>query len=196
MTRVWSLRTRARPIALGLLALVIVLLLAQARSAAFLTLTLEERLERVVDLFVAEVVAVRSERRGDDPWTVVELRVDHWLVRDGELVERGPDIVQLAFLGGEAAGAAPRQVALFPRFAPGEQHLVASYGAESRAASPLVGVTQGLWTRHDDDAWRDATGAALALDSAGQPLLNDTGVSLDAWLPALRASLPRLRGTP
>jgi hypothetical protein len=166
-----------------------------SHATAYGALTLDERLEVAVDVFVGRVAAVEGERRGDDPWTLITFDVLEWLLRDGAATDEGPLQVTLAFLGGQAPGTAPRQVAGFPSFALGERMLVASYGDDSRAASPLVGVTQGLW-REQDDAWRDAAGEALALDTTGRPQLADEGDPEALWLPALAARLRELRGEP
>jgi hypothetical protein len=168
---------------------------ATVQAAAFPQLAIDERLQRAVDVFVGEVVRVDAERRGDDPWTLVTFRVERWFLHADALDEAGPAEVTLAFLGGEAPGATPRAVAGFPSFERTERYLVASYGAQSRAASPLVGVTQGLW-RERDDVWRDPAGAALALDGAGTLALDDEGVPEERWRPALEAKLRSLRGEP
>lgn len=182
--------------AVAVLAAVALALVPSAAAAAFLSLTLDERLERAVDVFVGEVVRVESERRGDDPWTLVTFRVEHWFVHAGAVAEPGAEELTLAFLGGSAPGAGSRVVALFPAFAVGERYLVASYGAEaSGAASPLVGVTQGLW-RERDDVWRDADGDALALDAAGSVVLAEEGAARAQWQPALEAWLRAVRGEP
>lgn len=165
------------------------------QAAAYPWLSLDQRLERAVDLFVGVVVRVTNERRGDDPWTLVTLNVEHWFVHDGALVERGPDDVTLAFLGGEATGAGARSVAGLPTFTVGERYLVASYGAESRAASPLVGVTQGLWIE-SDGSWRDPAGAALGVDDGGTLVLDDDGAPFERWREALEVRLGSLRGAP
>ena len=166
-----------------------------AQATAFEALDLDERLEVAADVFVARVASVSGERRGDDPWTLVRLEVDVWLLRDGTPTEVGPSEVILAFLGGQAAGVAPRQVAGFPSFAVGERVLMATYGDDSAAASALVGVTQGLW-RDDGDAWRDEAGQALAVDVGGRLALADEGVPQAVWLPALVERLRELRGEP
>jgi hypothetical protein len=179
-------------------ALVVVGLLATCATgaaAAFLALDLDARLERAVDVFVGEIVAVQGERRDDTPWTVVTFRVETWLLVDGSPAALGAFERTLAFLGGTAAGVAPRQVAGFPDLAVGDRFLVASYGDEARGASPIVGVTQGMW-RDSDDVWRDPAGAALAIDGAGRPLLSDGGDPEAVWLPALRTRLDELRGAP
>ena len=166
-----------------------------AQATAFEALDLDERLEVAADVFVGRVASVSGERRGDDPWTLVRLEVDVWLLRDGTPTEVGPSEVILAFLGGQAAGVAPRQVAGFPNFAVGERVLMATYGDDSAAASALVGVTQGLW-RDDGDAWRDEAGQALAVDVGGRLALADEGVPQAVWLPALVERLRELRGEP
>lgn len=176
-----------------LLAVLVVTPLAVA--AAFPALDLDERLERAVDVFVGEISEVRFERRGDLPWTVVTFRVGSWLLVDGVPGALGPLERSLAFLGGSAAGVAPRQVAGFPDLTVGERYLVASYGEAATGASPLVGVTQGLW-REEGDVWRDAFGAALGVDAAGRPRLGPAGDPEDVWLPALRARVSELRGSP
>jgi hypothetical protein len=168
---------------------------ATGSAAAFLALDLDARLERAVDVFVGEVTAVQGERRDDMPWTVVTIRVETWLLVDGSPGSLGAFERTLAFLGGSAAGVAPRQVAGFPDVSVGDRFLVASYGNEARGASPIVGVTQGLWLE-TDDVWRDASGAALAIDGAGRPLLSDSGDPESVWLPALRTRLDELRGAP
>ena len=186
--------TATRPwLAAVLLAALVVAGAAQA--TAFEALDLDERLEVAADVFVARVASVSGERRGDDPWTLVRLEVDVWLLRDGTPTEVGPSEVILAFLGGQAAGVAPRQVAGFPSFAVGERVLMATYGDDSAAASALVGVTQGLW-RDDGDAWRDEAGQALAVDVGGRLALADEGVPQAVWLPALVERLRELRGEP
>ncbi len=164
-------------------------------ATAYAALSFEERLELAVDVFVGRVRSVDGERRGDDPWTLVSLEVEAWLLRDEVPTEVGPFEVTLAFLGGQAAGVAPRQVAGLPTFTVGERVLVATYGDESVAASPLVGVSQGFW-RDDDDVWRDDAGEALALDAAGRPHLSGAGDPLALWLPALAERLRELRGEP
>ena len=164
-------------------------------ATAFQALRLDERLERAVDVFVGRVTSVSTERRDDDPWTVVSIFVDEWLLHDGTMTETGPFDVDLAFLGGSATGTAPRQVAGFPVFAVGDRVLVASYGTDSSAASPLVGVTQGLW-RELNGVWRDDGGQALAIDASGRVHLARDGDPEIAWLPALRTLLRELRGTP
>ena len=168
---------------------------ATVQAATYLQLSLDERLERAVDVFVGEVVRVDAERREDDPWTLVTFRVERWFLHGDALDESGPAEVTLAFLGGEAPGAPARAVAGFPSFERSERYLVASYGAQSRAASPLVGVTQGLW-RERDGVWRDPAGGALALDGAGTLVLGDDGVPGEQWRPALEARLRSLRGEP
>lgn len=186
--------TATRPwLAAVLLAALVVAGAAQA--TAFEALDLDERLEVAADVFVGRVASVSGERRGDDPWTLVRLEVDVWLLRDGTPTEVGPSEVILAFLGGQAAGVAPRQVAGFPSFAVGERVLMATYGDDSAAASALVGVTQGLW-RDDGDAWRDEAGQALAVDVGGRLALADEGVPQAVWLPALVERLRELRGEP
>ncbi len=164
-------------------------------ATTFPALPFEERLERADDVFLGRVTGVSTERRADDPWTIVAIAVDAWLVRDGTVTETGPFDVELAFLGGAATGTAPRQVAGFPVFSVGDRVLVASYGAESGAASPLVGVTQGLW-REAEDVWRDDAAEALAVDATGRVHLARDGDPESAWLPALRTLLRELRGTP
>ena len=179
-------------------ALAVVVLLgawSSGSATAFLALDLDERLERAVDVFVGEVTAVQGERRDDAPWTVVTIRVETWLLVDGSPGALGAFERTLAFLGGSAAGVAPRQVAGFPDVSVGDRFLVASYGGEARGASPIVGVTQGLWLEADD-VWRDAFGAALAIDGAGRPVLGDGGDPEAVWLPALRTRLDELRGAP
>lgn len=160
-------------------------------ATAFKALAFEERLERAVDVFIGRVANVTTERRDDDPWTVVSITVDEWLLHDGTVTETGPFDVDLAFLGGSAAGVAPRQVAGLPGFAIGDRVLVASYGATSGAASPLVGVTQGLW-REVDGVWRDDDDQALALDAAGRVHLAREGAPVSDWMPALREFLRAL----
>ncbi len=164
-------------------------------ATAFQALRFEERLERAVDVFVGRVTSVSSERRDDDPWTVVSIAVDEWVLYDSTVTETGPFDVDLAFLGGSATGTAPRQVAGFPVFAVGDRVLVASYGADSTAASPLVGVTQGLW-REANGVWRDDDDQALAIDATGRVQLARDGDPEIVWLPALRTLLRELRGTP
>lgn len=164
-------------------------------ATSFPVLGFEERLERASDVFVGSVTNVSSERRGDDPWTIVSITIDEWFLHDGTLTEMGPFEVDLAFLGGSATGTAPRQVAGFPVFAVGERVLVASYGAESIAASPLVGVTQGLW-REVNGVWRGDDGEALVVDATGRvDLARDGDPDVDA-MPALRTLLRELRGSP
>lgn len=190
-----NLRISALTVVAGVAAAVMALV-PSATAAAFLSLTLDERLERAVDLFVGEVVRVESERRGDDPWTLVTFRVEHWFVYAGDVAAQGDDELTLAFLGGSAPGAGARAVALFPTFAAGERYLVASYGAEaSGAASPLVGVTQGLW-RERDEVWRDPDGDALALDTSGALILAEDGAARAQWQTALEDRLRVLRGEP
>ncbi len=179
--------------ALGVAALVAAF--ATGSAGAFLALDLDERLERAVDVFVGEVTAVQGERRADTPWTVVTIRVETWLLVDGSPGTLGAFERTLAFLGGTAAGVASRQVAGFPDVSVGDRLLVASYGDEAVGASPIVGVTQGLWFE-TDDVWRDAFGAALAIDGAGRVLLGDAGDPEAVWLPALRTRLDELRGAP
>jgi len=179
-------------------ALAVVALLGAAATgatAAFPALDLDARLERAVDVFVGEITALQGERRDDMPWTVVTFRVETWLLVDGSPAALGAFERTLAFLGGTASGVAPRQVAGFPDLAVGDRFLVASYGDDARGASPIVGVTQGLW-RETDDVWRDPSGAALAIDGAGRPLLSDGGDPEAVWLPALRTRLDELRGAP
>lgn len=185
---------RTRPwLVVALLAALVAASAAQATS--FDALDLEERLLVAEDVFVGRVTSVRGERRGDDPWTLVNVEVDVWLLREGTPTEVGPSEVRLAFLGGQAAGVAPRQVAGFPSFAVGDRLLLATYGDDSEAASALVGVTQGLW-RDDGDIWRDEAGEALAVDSRGRPHLAGDGDPEAVWLPALVAHLRELRGEP
>ena len=185
---------RARP---WLLAALLSALVAAgaAQATAFGALDLDERLLAAEDVFVGRVTSVSGERRGDDPWTLVSVEVDVWLLREGSPTDVGPPEVGLAFLGGQAAGVAPRQVAGFPDFAVGERVLMATYGDDSEAASALVGVTQGLW-RDDGDAWRDEAGEALAVDAGGRLQLAAEGDPQAVWLPALIARLRELRGEP
>ena len=187
--------SRARSACLALLLVALTAAAPTALATAFAALDLDERLERAVDVFVGDVSEVRFERRGDLPWTVVTFRVTEWVLVDGSPSELGPLERSLAFLGGSAAGTAPRQVAGFPDVAVGERYLVASYGPEAIGASPLVGVTQGLW-REEADAWRDAFGDALGVDATGRPRLSDAGDPEGVWLPALRERVIELRGTP
>lgn len=176
-----------------------VLLLSAAigigHATTFPALPFEERLERASDVFVGRVTSVSTERRADDPWTIVAIAVDVWLLLDGTVTETGPFDVELAFLGGAATGTAVRQVAGFPVFAVGDRVLIASYGAEASAASPLVGVTQGLW-REVDDVWRDDEAQALTVGATGRVHLARDGDPEVVWLPALRSLLRELRGTP
>ncbi len=174
------------------LGLALALMGGMAHASAYRSLDLDQRLELAVDVFVGRVAAVEGERRGDDPWTVVTFSVDAWLLRDGTVAETGPFELSVAFLGGTASGVAPRQVAGFPSFVVGERALVATYGDETESASPLVGVTQGLW-RELDGVWRDAAGEAMAVDASGRPELAADGDSEDAWLPALLERLRELR---
>lgn len=167
---------------------------ALAGAAAYPWLDLDARLERADDVFVGTVVRVATERRGDDPWTVVTLRVEHWLLRAGEPTREGPDETTLTFLGGDVAGVTPRQVAGLPTFAEGARHLVARYDAAG-LASPLVGFALGLWTL-SGGAWVDVDGRALALDEVGGPTLGDDGAELERWLEPLRARLETLRSAP
>ena len=170
-------------------------LAASGSATAYLALDLEARFERAVDVFVGEVTAVQGERRDDVPWTLVTFQVETWLLVDGTPGALGAFERTLAFLGGSATGVAPRQVAGFPDMSVGDRFLVASYGDDARGASPIVGVTQGLWLEADD-VWRDPAGAALAIDGAGRPLLSDGGDPEAVWLPALRTRLDELRGAP
>ena len=184
--------TTPRLVAALLVALVVA---GAAQATAFDALDLDERLLVAEDVFVGRVASVSGERRGDDPWTLVSVEVDVWLLREGTPTDVGPGEVVLAFLGGQAAGVAPRQVAGFPSFTVGERVLMATYGGDIAAASALVGVTQGLW-RDDGDAWRDEAGQALAVDAGGRPELADEGVPQAVWLPALVARVRELRGEP
>lgn len=192
-----TLRRRLPRIRPWLLAALLAALVAlgAAQATAFDALDLDERLLLAEDVFVGRVTSVSGERRGDDPWTLVSVEVDVWLLREGSLTDAGPSEVRLAFLGGQAAGVAPRQVAGFPSFAVGERMLMATYGDDSEAASALVGVTQGLW-RDDGEAWRDEAGEALAVDADGRPQLAGEGDPQAVWLPALVAYLRELRGEP
>lgn len=192
MTRT-ATRTAAR--AAIVLTLVLPLLAPDAGAAAYPALTFEERLELAEDIFVGRVTALDAEVRDGDPWTLVTLQVETWLLHEGTPTDVGPFEVTLAFLGGQAPGVPPRLVAGFPTFELGERVLVASYGALARAASPLVGVTQGLW-REEADVWRDSAGEALALDAALRPQLAPDGDPESIWLPALAAHLSELRGEP
>ena len=179
----------------SLAAVVLLSACATGSAAAFLALDLDARLERAVDVFIGEVTAVQGERRDDTPWTVVTFRVETWLLVDGSPAALGAFERTLAFLGGTAAGVAPRLVAGFPDVSVGDRFLVASYGEQARGASPIVGVTQGMWLE-TNDVWRDPAGAALAVDGAGRPLLSDGGDPEAVWVPALRMRLDEMRGAP
>ncbi len=176
------------------LALALLLPAGVAHATAYRSLDLDQRLELAVDVFVGRVTAVEGERRGDEPWTVVSFSVDAWLLRDGTVNETGPFEVSLAFLGGSATGVAARQVAGFPTFTVGERALLATYGDEVESASPLVGVTQGLW-RELDGVWRDEAGEAMAVDASGRPTLAAEGAPEDDWFASLLERLRELRDT-
>jgi hypothetical protein len=187
---------RRAPSAAGAALILIALLgLGTSAATAFPALTFEERLELAEDVFVGRVTALDAEAREGEPWTLVTLEVETWLLHEGRPTDVGPLQVTLAFLGGQAPGVPTRVVAGFPSFAVGDRMLVASYGALEGAASPLVGVTQGLW-RDEADVWRDGAGQALALDAAGRPHLADDGDPESLWLSALAEHLRELRGEP
>jgi hypothetical protein len=185
---------------------VLAALLLVASLHAFATptvrLDLDDRLERSVDVFVADVSAIRGAPIGVDAWTIVTLEVRHWLrsggidVAESEVERVRRPIVELAFLGGDAPGVPRQTVAGMPTLVVGERVLLLSYGAEARYASPLVGYDQGLF-RIVDDAWTDADGRTLGFDAAGILTLGALAAPVgDELLDALAQRLEGLGGRP
>jgi hypothetical protein len=173
-----------------------------AGATATLPLDLDERLERSVDVFVAEVTEVRGEAIDGAPWTIVTMAVLHWLRSGGvDVVEsevervRRP-VVELAFLGGDAPGVARQTVGRMPTLVVGETLLLLSYGADVRYASNLVGFDQGLF-RLVDEGWTDVDGRSLGFDAAGILVLGAAAAPADdELLDALARRLEQLGGAP
>ena len=179
-----------------LLGLLIVALIAPVGTAtSYLELTLEEMLDRATFAIYATVVAVDTELRGDEPWTLVTFMPQRDLLNppdeaDIEAAEAPLEPVQLAFLGGSLVEGPTLTVTLMPTFEVGELVIVLAYDADY--ASPIVGFRQGLW-RDGDLGLVDETGRSLSLDDEGDLLLEGPGAGTEALLQALER---RLQGAP
>lgn len=176
-----------------LLGLLIVALAApMGHATSYLELTLDEMLNRASIAIYATVVAVDTELRGDEPWTLVTFMPRRDLLNppeeaaDVDAAEVPLEAVQLAFLGGSIVGGPTLTVTLMPTFEVDELVIVLAYDADY--ASPIVGFRQGLW-RDGDLGLVDETGRTLSLDDEGGLLLEGPGAGTEELLQALERQL-------
>lgn len=170
-----------------------------ASAGGWRALDLDARLDAAHDALVGTVSAVDVEARDGEPWTIVTLDVERWLVRDGVVAlpdaDDLPGPFEAAFWGGRVPGVPTVLVAGMPRFAVGERVIWFLHESDVGLAAPIVGVDQGLW-RDREGAWTGVDGTTLGVDANGLPELGGTTASDDELFEALTEAFVARRGAP
>ncbi len=186
---------RTRALVLAALALFV----PAAWAGGWRALELDERLAAAHDAVVGTVSAVDVDVRDDEPWTIVTLDVERWLLRDGTVVLPDatdlPGTFEVAFWGGRAPGVPTLLVAGMPTFSVGERVIWLLHEADVGLAAPLVGVDQGVW-RDVGGVWTGPRGAVLGVDANGLPELGAETTSDDELFEALSTAFVTRRGAP
>ncbi len=163
-----------RRLATPLLITLVAAFAAVAMAGGWRALDLLERLEAAHEAVVGTVGSVIVEARDGEPWTIVTLDVERWLLRDGQVVmpeidalDELPGQITAAFWGGRAPGVPTLLVAGMPTFAPGERVLWLLRAPDVGLAAPTVGVDQGVW-RERGGAWTGADGGVLGVGADGR----------------------------
>lgn len=162
-------------------------------------LDLDARLDAAHDAVVGTVSAVTVDARDGEPWTIVTLDVERWLVRDGQVTlpdaDELPGSFEAAFWGGRAPGLPTLLVAGMPSFALGERVIWLLHEPDVGLAAPIVGVDQGVW-RDQGGVWAGVDGASLGVDANGLPELGGATTSDDELFEALTAAFVARLGAP
>jgi hypothetical protein len=188
---------RATGLILALAALA--LLTPGASAGGWRALDLDARLDAAHEALIGTVSAVNVEARDGEPWTIVTLDVERWLVRDGSVALPDADDLlgtfEAAFWGGRAPGVPTLLVAGMPSFTVGERVLWFLHEPDVGLAAPIVGVDQGVW-RDQGGVWTGIDGVTLGVDANGLPELGGATTSDDELFEALTAAFVARRGTP
>lgn len=148
-----------------------------------------EQLALAADLiFVATVEEQTVLEEAGEPWTEVTFAVERWLADGAGPVDPDggsllPATVSLRFLGGTLPGGRMLTVSGVPQLRARERVLVFAYEAGG-LASPVVGVSQGIWTL-DARGARSSSGRYLVAGEAGRLTEAATGSGLDDLAAAL-----------
>lgn len=182
--------------------LLVMLAAAVGLAGGWRALDLPERLEAAHGAMVGTVGSVVVEARDGEPWTIVTLDVERWLLRDGQVVvpevddlDEEPSEVAAAFWGGRAPGVPTLLVAGMPTFAPGERVLWLLRAPDAGLAAPTVGVDQGVW-RDQGGIWTGADGSVLGVGADGRPRLGGEVVADTELFEALTEAFTDMERAP
>ncbi len=135
-------------------------------------------------IFVGTVDSLRQSGTAETPWTTVTFAVEEWLALEGQAIDREdppddpPLTVELDFLGGGGL-----TVSGLPQFRERDRLLLFAYD-DAGLASPIVGVSQGVWTL-DARGAQDAAGAYLRVPAPGRLLTDSVGSGVEELLVAI-----------
>ena len=160
------------------------LILQSAAATTFYERSPEEMALAADMIFVGTVDSLRQSGTAETPWTTVTFAVEEWLALEGQAIDREdppddpPLTVELDFLGGGGL-----TVSGLPQFRERDRLLLFAYD-DAGLASPIVGVSQGVWTL-DARGAQDAAGAYLRVPAPGRLLTDSVGSGVEELLVAI-----------